>query len=74
MTNFDSLKTEQFAAFADTAIAAERTYAIDPATCVLNCRRAMEFAVNRLHPPKRNLDFGDYALSISQQPYKYRSL
>jgi type I restriction enzyme R subunit len=49
MTNFDSFNTPQFAAFASTAIAAERTYAIDPATCALNCRRAMEFAVKWMY-------------------------
>jgi type I restriction enzyme R subunit len=49
MTNFDPFDTVQFAAFAPTAIAAERTYAIDPATCALNCRRAMEFAVKWMY-------------------------
>ena len=47
MTNFDFLKDDpQFSGFADAAIAAERILPIDAATAVLDCRRAMEFAVN----------------------------
>ena len=50
MTNFDSfLPDPQFAAFAPVAVAAEKIYAIDPAACVLNCRRAMEFAVKWMY-------------------------
>ena len=50
MTNFDFLKSDaQFSAFADAAIAAERVYQIDVPTCVLNCRRAMEFAVKWMY-------------------------
>ncbi|MGB4437753.1 MAG: DUF4145 domain-containing protein [Sedimentibacter sp.] len=50
MTNFDFLKTEQqFATFADVAISAEKVYSIDYTTSVLNCRRAMEFAVKWLY-------------------------
>ena len=46
MTNFDFLKDDpQFSGFADAAIAAERILPIDAATAVLDCRRAMEFAV-----------------------------
>ena len=46
MTNFDFLKQiPDFDAFADVAISAEKTLHIDPSTCVINCRRAMEFAV-----------------------------
>lgn len=43
MTNFDIfLAAPKFASFAEVAVSAERIYAIDPAACVLNCRRAME--------------------------------
>ncbi len=50
MTNFDLFTKEQkFAAFAEPAAAAERIYSIDPAACVLNCRRAMEAAVKWMY-------------------------
>ena len=50
MTNFDFLKlTPDFASFADVAISAERLIYIDPAACVFNCRRAMEFAVKWMY-------------------------
>ena len=43
MTNFDFLLSDpQFTAFGEVAIAAEKIYAIDPAVCVLNCRRSIE--------------------------------
>lgn len=50
MTNFDFLKSKRtFDSFADAAIAAERIFSIDPSACVLNCRRAMEFAVKWMY-------------------------
>ena len=50
MTNFDIFLSEpKFASFAEVAVSAERIYAIDPAACVLNCRRAMEFAVKWMY-------------------------
>ncbi len=50
MTNFDFLLAEKdFASFADTAVAAEKIYHIDPAACAANCRRAMEFAVKWMY-------------------------
>ena len=50
MTNFDFLKKEpQFDAFAEVAISAEKIYQIDPEACVINCRRAMEFAVKWMY-------------------------
>lgn len=50
MTNFDLFTKEQdFTLFAEPAVAAERIYQIDPAACVLNCRRAMEFAVKWMY-------------------------
>ncbi len=49
-TNFDYLKDDpQFEIFADAAIAAEKIYSIDPGACVLNCRRAMEYAVKWMY-------------------------
>ena len=50
MTNFDFLLSDpQFGSFSDSAVAAEKTYNIDPAACVLNCRRAMEAAVKWMY-------------------------
>ena len=49
-TNFDFLQsTPDFASFSTAAIAAERIFPIDPSACVLNCRRAMEFAVKWMY-------------------------
>ena len=50
MTNFDFLKNdERFESFADVAISAEKILHIDAASSVLNCRRAMEFAVKWMY-------------------------
>ena len=50
MTNFDIFTTKQeFAVFAEPAVAAERIYQIDPAACALSCRRAMEAAVKWMY-------------------------
>ena len=50
MTNFDTfLSTPHFSSFASVAVSAERILHIDPSTCVLNCRRAMEFAVKWMY-------------------------
>ena len=50
MTNFDIFSsTPQFEPFASVAVSAERILHIDPAACVLNCRRAMEFAVKWMY-------------------------
>lgn len=50
MTNFDFLKKEpKFDDFSDIAISAERILAIDYAASILNCRRAMEFAVKWMY-------------------------
>ena len=56
MTNFDFLKTiPDFASFADVAISAENLLHIDVDACVLNCRRAMEFAVKWMYSVDRDL-------------------
>ena len=50
MTNFDFLKKEpKFQTFADVAITAEEVLLIDHAAGVINCRRAMEFAVKWMY-------------------------
>ena len=50
MTNFDFLRREpKFSPFADAAISAEKIYQIDSEACVINCRRAMEFAVKWMY-------------------------
>jgi len=50
MTNFDFLKAEkQFESFADVAVSAEKILHIDHEASVLNCRRAMEFAVKWMY-------------------------
>ena len=57
MTNFDLFTKEQdFASFAEPAIATERIYQIDPAACVLNCRRAMEAAVKWMYSVDSGLE------------------
>ena len=50
MTNFDFLLSDpQFGSFADSAVAAEKIYSIDPGACVMNCRRALEAAVKWMY-------------------------
>ena len=57
MTNFDFLLAEpKFAVFADVAIAAEKILHIDPATTVINCRRAMEFAIKWIYSIDSSLE------------------
>ena len=49
MGNFDYLKKEKrFAAFSDVAISTEKLL-YDPGLCVVNCRRAMEFAIKWMY-------------------------
>ena len=56
MTNFDFLKaTPDFNTFSDVAISAEKILHIDVDSCVLNCRRAMEFAVKWMYSVDRDL-------------------
>ena len=43
------LSNPSFASFAQTAVAAEKIYAIDAAACALNCRKAMELAVKWMY-------------------------
>lgn len=56
MTNFDFLKKEpQFDSFADVAISAEKILHIDMEASVINCRRAMEFAIKWMYSVDRSL-------------------
>ncbi|MBR4986219.1 MAG: DEAD/DEAH box helicase family protein [Proteobacteria bacterium] len=56
MTNFDFLKSEPtFSSFADVAISAEKILLLDCAASVINCRRAMEFAVKWMYSVDRSL-------------------
>ena len=57
ITNFDYLKSEsKFSSFADIAISAERIVLMDPEACILNCRRAMEFAVKWMYSVDSELE------------------
>ena len=57
MSNFKFLLSEPgFSSFADVAIAAEKILHIDPAACILNCRRSMEFAVKWMYSVDKELE------------------
>ena len=57
MSNFKFLLSEAgFASFADVAIAAEKILHIDPAACILSCRRSMEFAVKWMYSVDKELE------------------
>ena len=56
-TNFDFLKANsEFDLFADVAISAEKILHIDLDACVINCRRAMEFAVKWMYSIDKDLE------------------
>ena len=56
MTNFDFLSSDpQFDGFSGVAAAAEQVLHIDHGLCVMNCRRAMEFAVKWMYSVDRDL-------------------
>ena len=57
MSNFKFLLADPgMAPFGEVAIAAEKILHIDPAACVLNCRRAMEFAVKWMYSVDAELE------------------
>lgn len=57
MSNFKFLLSDPaFAPFAEVAMAAEKILHIDPAACILNCRRAMEFAVKWMYSVDKELE------------------
>lgn len=56
MTNFDFLKKDpQFDSFADVAMSAKKILNIDMGASVMNCRRAMEFAVKWMYSVDKSL-------------------
>ena len=56
MTNFDYLKQEsKFDSFSDVAISAEKVLHIDIDLSVINCRRAMEFAIKWMYSVDKSL-------------------
>lgn len=57
ITNFDYLKTEsKFSTFADVAISAEKIILLDPEASIINCRRAMEFALKWMYSVDAELE------------------
>jgi len=57
MSNFKFLLSDPaFSPFADVAMAAEKILHIDPAACILNCRRSMEFAVKWMYSVDKELE------------------
>ena len=57
MSNFKFLLSEPgFVPFAEVAMAAEKILHIDPAACILNCRRSMEFAVKWMYSVDKELE------------------
>ena len=56
MTNFDYLKLEpKFNTFAEVAVSAEKIIQIDSEASVINCRRAMEFAIKWMYSVDKSL-------------------
>ena len=56
MTNFDYLQKEaKFNSFASVAVAAEKVFHIDAESCIINCRRAMEFAIKWMYSVDKGL-------------------
>lgn len=67
MTNFDFLlSTPKFGTFGPVAVSAEKILHIDASACVLNCRRAMEFAVKWMYSVDKalNLPYQDTLVSL----------
>ena len=57
MSNFKFLLSDPgFVPFAEVAMAAEKILHIDPAACILNCRRSMEFAVKWMYSVDKELE------------------
>ena len=57
MSNFKFLISDpSFTPFAEVAMAAEKILHIDPAACILNCRRSMEFAVKWMYSVDKELE------------------
>ncbi len=57
MSNFKIfLSDPDFASFAEVAVTAEKILHIDPAASILNCRRAMEFAIKWMYSVDKELE------------------
>ena len=57
ITNFDYLKAEsKFSRFTDVAISAEKLILMDPEASIINCRRAMEFAIKWMYSVDSELE------------------
>ena len=57
MSNFKFLQSDPaFAPFMNVAMSAEKILHIDPAASILNCRRAMEFAVKWMYSVDKELE------------------
>ncbi len=76
MTNFDFLLSDaDFAPFAQAAVAAEKIYQIDPAACILSCRRAMEAAVKWMYSVDGSLALaGDDRLAVLMDSGDFRGI
>lgn len=60
MSNFQFLLSDPgFASFAEVAVAAEKILHIDPAACIINCRRSMEFAIKWMYSVDDDLEMPD---------------
>lgn len=67
MTNFDYLlKEPKFNSFASVAVAAEKVLHIDAESCIINCRRAMEFAIKWMYSvdEELNVPYQDTLVSL----------
>ena len=76
MSNFTFLLSDpSFAPFAEVAVSAEKILHIDPAACILNCRRAMEFAVKWMYSVDTELDmpYQDNLISLMSRE-EFRSI
>ena len=66
MTNFDFLTEEKrFDSFSSVAVSAEKIFKIDIDACVINCRRAMEFAVKWMYSVDKDLKLPVYDDSLN---------
>lgn len=76
MTNFDFLQSEpKFNTFADVAVVAEKILPIDIASSVINCRRAMEFAIKWMYSVDKSLAKPwDDRLSVLMDTEEFRDI
>ena len=76
MTNFDFLLADkQFSSFASVAVAAEKLLHVDVDSCVLSCRRAMEFAVKWMYSVDADLHLPyDDTLAVLMSTEDFRGI